>query len=252
MGIQTLDDLLGSQTRFPTTWPKIAPSGKALRRCDAERLRKAQPHYLARLVTRIMGAELADDVPHEVTAYMGLLDKVLEDRLVTEAEADGLFDFATTYGLSGEQVVATHRRYLQALAQAALADGVVTESEQRDLNEVTKLLGFDQHTLSAVLEEARRNPSLPPVAESNLKGKTVCFTGALLGCLNGQPIQREQAQELAANAGLNVAQNVTKKLDILVVADPHTLSGKAKKAHEYGTRIIAEMAFGKAIGVAVD
>ena len=252
LGIQTLDDLLGSQTKFPATWPKVAPSGKTLRRCDAERLRKAQPHYLARLVTRLMGPELSADIPHHVTAYMGLLDKVLEDRLVTEAEADGLYSFAKTYGLTGEQIAATHRRYLEALGQAALADGVVTESEQRDLDEVTKLLGFDQQTLSAVLEEARNSPLLPAVGKCNLKGKSVCFTGTLLGCLNGNPIEREQAQELAANAGLIVAQNVTKKLDILVVADPHTLSGKAKKAREYGTRIMAEMAFWKAIGAAVD
>jgi DNA polymerase-3 subunit epsilon len=43
-----------------------------------------------------------------------------------------------------------------------------------------------------------------------------------------------------------------KSLDILVVADPHTASGKAKKARQYGTRIIAEAAFWPLIGVTVD
>ena len=66
------------------------------------------------------------------------------------------------------------------------------------------------------------------------------------------PIERAQAERLATEAGLAVAPRVTKSLDILVVADPHTLSGKAKKAREYGTRIMAEMAFWSAIGVAVD
>jgi DNA polymerase-3 subunit epsilon len=163
-----------------------------------------------------------------------------------------LYSFAITYGLSGEQVTATHRHYLQALAEAALADGVISESEHRDLNEVTKLLGFDQQTLTAALEDARNSTAVPTSSEGDLKGKSVCFTGTLLGCLDGEPIEREQAQELAEEAGLIVALSVTKKLDILVVADPHTLSGKAKKAREYGTRIMAEMAFWKAIGVAVD
>jgi len=44
---------------------------------------------------------------------------------------------------------------------------------------------------------------------------------------------------------------VTKDLDILVVADPNTLSGKARQARRLGTRIIAEQAFWHAIGVQV-
>ena len=44
---------------------------------------------------------------------------------------------------------------------------------------------------------------------------------------------------------------VTKKLDLLVLADPHSQSGKAKKARQYGIRILHEPVFWKAIGVAV-
>lgn len=51
---------------------------------------------------------------------------------------------------------------------------------------------------------------------------------------------------------MSVADNVTTSLDVLVVADPHSLSGKATKARQYGTRIIAEVAFWRAIGVSVD
>ncbi len=39
---------------------------------------------------------------------------------------------------------------------------------------------------------------------------------------------------------------------ICVVADPDTQSGKAKEAREYGTRIMAEAAFWKAIGANVE
>lgn len=37
-----------------------------------------------------------------------------------------------------------------------------------------------------------------------------------------------------------------------MVADPDTQSGEAKKAREYGTRIMAEAAFWKAIGANVE
>ena len=45
---------------------------------------------------------------------------------------------------------------------------------------------------------------------------------------------------------------VTKKLDLLVLADPHSQSDKAKKARQYSIRIMHEPAFWKAIGVEVN
>ena len=47
--------------------------------------------------------------------------------------------------------------------------------------------------------------------------------------------------------GMVVKKSVTKSLDYLVCADPETMSGKAKKAREYGVRIIAEPAFFKMV-----
>jgi DNA polymerase-3 subunit epsilon len=65
-------------------------------------------------------------------------------------------------------------------------------------------------------------------------------------------LTRAEAELLAVAAGLVISANVTKKLDILVVADPDTQSGKAKKARQYGTRIMAERTFWPSIGVRVD
>ena len=74
----------------------------------------------------------------------------------------------------------------------------------------------------------------------------------LAGWLGGEPITRAQAEQLAAAAGLVVAPRVTKALDLLVVADPDSLSSKARKAREYGTRIMAEAVFWQAIGAPVE
>ena len=60
------------------------------------------------------------------------------------------------------------------------------------------------------------------------------------------------AKELATRAGLIVVDSVTKKLDLLVAADPQSQSGKAKKARQYGTRSMHELIFWKAINVNVE
>ena len=71
----------------------------------------------------------------------------------------------------------------------------------------------------------------------DLAAKTVCFTGDLACQIDGKPLTRERAEALADAAGLIPMSGVTKKLDILVVADPDTRSGKAKKAREYELRL---------------
>jgi DNA polymerase-3 subunit epsilon len=49
-----------------------------------------------------------------------------------------------------------------------------------------------------------------------------------------------------------VQNGVTKALDYLVCADPDSMSGKAKKARQYGIRILAEPVFWRMVGVSVD
>jgi len=135
---------------------------------------------------------------------------------------------------------------------------VVSPAERHDLESVSALLG-----LSPAQLESRLAGPTPPVARDagspeagttakHLAGRTVCFTGSLSGRLDGEPITRTRAEQLATVAGLIVAPRVTKGLDLLVVADPDSLSAKARKAREYGTRIMAEAVFWQAIGVGVE
>ncbi|WP_407937436.1 BRCT domain-containing protein, partial [Modestobacter caceresii] len=44
-------------------------------------------------------------------------------------------------------------------------------------------------------------------------------------------------------------ERVTKALDVLVVVDPESLSGKAEKARSCGTRIMTEASFWRAVGL---
>jgi DNA polymerase-3 subunit epsilon len=60
------------------------------------------------------------------------------------------------------------------------------------------------------------------------------------------------ATELATKGGMIVVESVTKKLDLLVVADPLSQSGKAKKARRYGIRIMHEVVFWTVLDIEVE
>jgi DNA polymerase-3 subunit epsilon len=243
----------------PIQWPTVpGPMKQPVTRDESHRRQAEPPTYLQRLLTRMPGPALPDDGVGAVMAYGALLDRVLEDRHVDASEADALVEMATKWGLSGDQISRVHRDYLNQLAVAAVADETVTDVERRDLKLVMRLLGEEKRDLDEILSEAaatasERQPS-PATTQSALEsliGKRVCFTGELQCHHDGQMISRELAEEFATRAGLVVADSVTKKLDLLVLADPLTQSGKAAKARRYGIRIIHEPVFWKAIGVDV-
>ena len=54
--------------------------------------------------------------------YLELLDRALEDRVVTEEEAEGLHRVARNLGLGQDKVTEVHRSYLNALAVVALEE----------------------------------------------------------------------------------------------------------------------------------
>jgi DNA polymerase-3 subunit epsilon len=56
---------------------------------------------------------------------------------------------------------------------------------------------------------------------------------------------REVLETRGRAAGLQVGKGVTKKTRVLVAADPDSLSGKARKARDYGIPIVTEAAFGR-------
>jgi DNA polymerase-3 subunit epsilon len=238
-------------------WPSVpALRTQCYRREEAKQVQVEPPRFLQRLA-----AKIHHDVDAEtpsVLAYLALVDRVLEDRIIDADEEDVLVDAALNWRLSKVQLDAAHRKYLHNLAVLALADGVVSDAERRDLHAVARLLGQDDSQLDGVLETAAMQlasayPNITtPTDKDQLQGQRLCFTGQIQSTIGGQPISRDIAEILATQAGFIVANSVTKKLDILVVADPHTQSGKAKKARKYGTRILSEAVFWRMLGANVD
>jgi DNA polymerase-3 subunit epsilon len=239
-------------------WPSLpALKTPQFSREHAQRAQNEPPRFLQRISSKIHHNVEAE--PPNVLAYMALIDRVLEDRTIDAIEEETLVDAALNWRLSQSQLDTAHSHYLSNLAVSALSDGIVTDSERRDLHIVAKLLGQNVATLDALLETAATQlagancgtPKLP-ANELTLSGQSVCFTGELQGTINGEPITQNVAEAIATRIGMVVASNVTKKLDILVVADPNTQSGKAKKARDYGIRILSDMVFWRMAGVTVD
>lgn len=166
---------------------------------------------------------------------------------MSEEEQAELADTATMLGLSADRVRSLHSDYMGTLIALARRDSIVTDRERYDLVLVGEALGI------AEVEELLDQPFEDPEASPNeaMAGKSVCFTGALTCTYEGALVTRDLAHQLAEEAGMVVAPRVTKKLDMLVVADPESLSGKAAKAREYGIRIIAEAAFWPMLGIEV-
>lgn len=244
----------------PVKWPSfIGNRAKPVTRDEAREKTNQVPGYLQRLVSKIRHNDEASSA--DVIAYLALVDRVLEDRKIDESEGQALFETAEQWGIGGTEIIAAHRSYVHSLAVRALADGVVTESERIDLYQVARLLGYEQTELDLVLSKAAmqlqslaspKESRAGSTASASLAGKSVCFTGELLARINGERISRDMAECLAEKAGLLVASGVTKKLDFLVVADPNTQSGKAKKARDYGIRILADSVFWQLAGINVD
>ena len=239
----------------PVVWPQLPANGFQPATPHEMRERRATNPYLSRLTELARTVESATDDSASL-AYHTLLDRMLEDRLIESSEAESLLSFASSWGLTREHVEGVHNDYVRRLCVAALLDGVVTEAEHRDLAVVSRLLGIPIERTDSWLRAAGDRLAAARLSKSStsseLIGKTVCFTGELRSTIKGQLVSRETAHTLAAGAGLQIAANVTKKLDILVVADPATQSGKAKKARDYGVRVLAEDVFWKLIQVDVD
>jgi DNA polymerase-3 subunit epsilon len=213
-------------------WPSLPIAGVTPfgRRADWER----PEHFLSRLVDRLPRADVS-----AADAYLEVLDRALLDGRISETEADALVDVATRLGLAKADVLALHTGYLHALAAVAVIDGVVSDDERRELDTVAALLGLHTAEVDQAFLVARRAVTLvgQPVGGSSLKpGDLVVFTGDM-------DEAREVWEARATMAGLRVGQSVTRQTRLVVAADPDTMSGKAKKAVEYGVPIVKSSAF---------
>lgn len=240
-------------------WPAVSKTNAIpfTRQCS-QKMKTEPPKYIEELLKRTHENNVDFNFSEAQVDYMDMLDRALEDRLVDDKEAKALLETAMEWGLSGAQVLEIHDVYLNQILDTAMQDGKLTPFEEKDLIMVAGLLGKKKPEVLKLIAAKKKNkpdtdkpaPAARPVAD--IKGKKVCFTGELCCTLDGTKITRERAQSLSIEAGLEVHDRVTKKLDILVLADPQSASDKAKKARSYGVQIMHENTFWKTLGIKVD
>lgn len=169
-----------------------------------------------------------------IISYMDMLDWVVDDLVIDQTEDVSLIQAAASLGMGWSQIRSAHEIYMQSLVDAALRDGVVTEDEHKLMTSVAALLGVHVE-IPEVSAQSAPTVALTP-------GMRVAFTGTAV--VDGQLINRDDLCRQAIAANLSPVPTVTKKgCDLVVAADPASLSGKAKSARSWGIPIISVEAF---------
>lgn len=189
------------------------------------------PTFLERIADRV--PDVADT--HEEGEYLALLERCLLDRYLSEHEMSALVTLADQLGIGRTTASALHLRYFDALAHAAWADGVVTDIECEDLLIVGELLSIPDAEVAAALTT---RPPVPAVATA-VEGFRLSLGEAVV--LTGEMHQpRAQWESTLIGLGYVVKPAVSKTVKLVIAADPDSLSGKAKKARDYGIPIVGE------------
>lgn len=226
---------------FDAPWPPFAPC--AFDACQ----REAQIAVSKRSGSGLV-AELADYMPRVddselADPYLAVLDQALADRYLSEDEDAALAALAANLGLADTEVARLHHGYLDALARVALADRHLSDDELADLKRVAEILELPPDAATAALDRAG-TPAGLEVTNGGLPlepGDLIVFTGDMQ-----EP--REVWMQRAADHGYVAHPSVTKKVRLVVAADPDSLSGKAKKARGYNIPIIGVDDFRRALG----
>lgn len=181
--------------------------------------------------------------------YLDMLTRVLEDGLISTAEYSRLEAIAEVAHLDADRILALHSEYLEAAVAEAVADGVVSDDERRELAQIATILDQPMPELSASGSADRPVGELvqklrveggsevqPTAAAFTLvPGGRVVFTGTM-----SRP--REVWARAIADAGF-ITGSVTKNCVVLVAEDPASQSGKAKTARAHGIPVVTEAEF---------
>ena len=162
--------------------------------------------------------------------YFDELSRALADLVLTPDEQQNLKYLTSELGLNVEDQQDVHQIFLEQLIKAAMRDGFVSEYEKSIIDNVSKVL-----QISNKIEIIASDEKLPPVQS----GLRVCFTGAAKDS-EGVDLTRDFMHEVAISKGFIPVDSVTKKsCDLLVSADVNSMSGKTKKARNYGIPVMS-------------
>ena len=212
-------------------WFPAGPEARASCCYRSDVTGEVEPHFLERLVGRIADT---GTTPQEHD-YLALLDRALLDRHLSAHEQQALVELAADLGVTREDGARLHRNYVDGLVDVAWSDGVIEVDERADLHAVAELLAVDPaHVDERLTARPAAAPSAPGASVAAYgPGSAVCLTGDM-------SVPRNDIAARLEAAGFIIKPGVSKKVDLLVAADPDSLSGKARKARDYGIPVVGE------------
>lgn len=227
-----------------TPWPLVPATGATpVRRGVAT---ERDTHFLARLAA----ARTMPITTWEKEEYLELVDRALLDRHISAREHDQLAEFCVQLGIGRTEAATLHQEYLAGLAAVAWADGMLSPAEVADFQAVAAMLEVPASDAVRLLEPPAPGTSATTGTDAETAaahggassrftlrpGDLVVFTGAM-----DEP--RDVWERRAGAAGLVPHPAVTKKVRLVVAADPDSMSGKARKAGAYGIPVVGEAGF---------
>jgi hypothetical protein len=126
-----------TRQRAPFWQQPLVPASVLQRAAAVVSVISAGQEHLARHVHVPPGIGITEAA---ASTYLGLLDHVVEDGIVTESEVDALSLFARACGISRDIARKLHLAYLDEMTRVAREDGLVTPAERDYLANMTVLL----------------------------------------------------------------------------------------------------------------
>ncbi|MGK9149294.1 DNA polymerase III subunit epsilon [Plantibacter flavus] len=209
-----------------------------------EHAQSADRHFLERMV-EVLPPFGGTDAENE---YLALLDRCLLDRVISQHESDGLVTMATELGITRASCENLHLEYFWSLGAAAWSDGVLTRNERADLETVAALLHISADQVSRVLATPDQRPNAPDRLDASLPSFRL-EPGDLITLTGEMRRPRAEWHELLEQRGFIPKDAVTKKVKLVVAADPDSLSGKARKARDYGITVVDEAGLARLLSV---
>ncbi|MBV1850775.1 exonuclease domain-containing protein [Catellatospora tritici] len=187
-------------------------------------LRKGTGGWMRSLLTKLPYS-MADHDPVGAQPYLDALADALIDGRLTGRKTRHLGRLAGRAGMGASQVAALHRRFLDGLRDAAMAQPSLSADEQRQLVAVARLLDLPDYFADLVTV---------PVQAGAARA-----TGPRVWC---SPAVPAQVRRRIGQAGYRLATNLTRGLATVVVADGDTDDPRVRRARELG---LSELAVGE-------
>nr|WP_243844355.1 exonuclease domain-containing protein [Salinibacterium sp. ZJ454] len=180
--------------------------------------------------------------PAEYTDYLALLDRCLLDRQLSAHEAGSLVQAAESLGISRATCEQLHQEYFDAVAKLAWEDGLLTTAEMADMVAVGNLLDISTAAIAAAMNPPERSQDAATGlgTMSSIAGAFQIVAGDQIVLTGDMSRSREEWESDLRALGYVPKPAVTKKIKVVVAADPDSLSGKARKARDYGIPIVGE------------